>query len=236
MQEIVSTYQRNLDLDKAAGENVRTGKEAFSMKPSVRKELRRVNLTDEEMEELRQDCGYVQNEELRKKIFSLSLKRKKLEKLRIEKNWHPCPICGILCPPEESCCQSCSLQEKRRKREQIRKLLAELPWLRYPEIKKSIPCTPEMVDSVREDMLQKLASKVHLEDVDSLDACTIVMLYLHLPPQNLTEEIVRRTLYRLRNDLAKPKEFKPYKRYDVIPWGKKAGKKRRLPDVPSSRK
>ena len=235
VQEIVSTYRRNLDWDRNSGEQ-EMGEEDSSIKKSIRTELRQVNLTDEEMERLRQDCREVQNAELRKKIFSLSMKRKKLQKLRIKQNWHPCSRCGALCPPEENDCRFCSSKERKKEREQVRKMLAELPWLRYPEIRKSIPCTPEMVDSVRDDMIQRLASKVRLEDVDTLDASAIVMLYLHIPPEHLTEEIVQKTLYRLRNDLSKPKEFKPYKRYAVMPLGKKAGKRRNLPDVPSSRK
>ena len=112
--------------------------------------------------------------------------------------------------------------------EQIKKLLTELPWLRYPEIKKTISCTPGMVDSIRDSLIQQVASKVHLEDVDTLDAYTLVMLYLHIPPENITEELVRKTLYRLRNDLAKPKEFKPFR--------KSERKKERISGVSSSRK
>ena len=236
VQEIISTYQRNIDLEQKTGEQGKPGGEELLEKKSARTELRQVNLTDEEMEELRLGCSSVRDPELRKRLFSLSMKRKKLEKLKKRKEWHPCSGCGTLCPPEEACCPSCTMRNRRRMEEQIKKLLTELPWLRYPEIKKTISCTPGMVDSIRDSLIQQVASKVHLEDVDTLDAYTLVMLYLHIPPENITEELVRKTLYRLRNDLAKPKEFKPYKRYDVIPFRKSERKKERISGVSSSRK
>ena len=204
--------------------------------PSRRTELGRVNLTDEEVGKLRESSAKVQDEELRKRLFSLSLKRKKLERLRAEKKWHPCPLCGTLCPPEEEYCQFCSSKERSRVRGEIRSILMDLPWLRYQEIKKSVPCTPDLVDSVRWDLMRYFASKVRMEDSDSLDAQFLVMLYLHLPPDYLTEELVKRTLYRLRNDLARSGPFQSYKRYDVIPLGKKARRRGRNFRVPSSGK
>ena len=235
VREIVSTYKKKMkDADqKNQQKTYDTGSDEG---PSVRAELRRVNLTDEEIGKLRTSCQTVQNEEIRKKLFSLSIKRKKLEKLRKKKNWHPCPGCGVLCPPEEGYCAFCSLKERKKVRTQIRSILSELPWLRYPEIKKSVPCTPDIFESVRDEMLQRLASRVYLEDADSLDSHILVMLYLHVPPEQITDDMVKRTLYRLRNDLAKPKEFKPYKRYDIIPLGRKKGRKEEISHVPSSRK
>ena len=232
VREIVSTHQRNLDI---SGTSETENREMAPVEnSSPRMELRQVNLTEEELGELRDSCTQVQDEELRKKLFSLYLQRKKLEKLRKKKEWHPCSGCGILCPPEESYCQFCASKERDRIRSQIRNLLTELPWLRYHEVKKHVPCTLEMFQHVRDGMIQRLAAKVRLEDMDSLDAHVLVMLYLHVSPEQLTDEMIRRTLYRLRHDLAKPENFKPYRRYDVIPRGKKAGRKGRVSNVSPS--
>lgn len=229
VNEIVSTYRRDMEILENPESN--PGDNAVGANP--RKELLSVNLTNEELEELSGDCSGVIDEKLRKRLFSAAIKRKKLEKLRVQKGWHPCPGCGIMCSPDEEYCWSCSSRERADTRHRIRSILSELPWLRYSEIKETVPCTPDMVDSVRDEMIQRLASKVHLEDFDSLDAHVIVMLYLHIQPEYLTEEIVRRTLYKLRNDLAKPKDFKPTKRYDVIPLGKRP-RRRRETNVSSS--
>ena len=229
VNEIVSTYRR----DTSILENPESNLKDNGGKVNPRKELLGVNLTDEELENLSEDCAVVQDEKLRKRIFSTSIKRKKLDKLRVQKDWHPCPGCGALCSPDEECCWSCSYRERADARSRIRSILSELPWLRYNEIKETVSCTPDMVDSVRDEMIQRLASKVRLEDFESLDAHVIVMLYLHMQPEYLTEEIVRRTLYKLRNDLAKTTGFKPTKRYDIIPLGK-GPRRRRDTDVSSS--
>ena len=50
-------------------------------------------------------------------------------------------------------------------------------------------------------MLQKAARKVDPEKIDSIEAKTLVMMYRCIPPEQLTEEIITKTLHRLRNDL-----------------------------------
>ncbi|MBR3458445.1 MAG: hypothetical protein IKH16_09900, partial [Selenomonadaceae bacterium] len=99
---------------------------------------------------------------------------------------------------------------------------AGYPLARCGELQDYLPgITPYMVNSVRASMVQKLAAHVKLEDMGSMDANMLVMLYRCLPPEQLNEDVIRRTMYSLRKDLAKPTEFKPYKRYDVIRLGKK---------------
>ncbi len=238
VKEIISG-RRGYRMPEEGKQNLREDNGTFSAEETKsfhRRELSRVNLTDPEMQELRDSCTKVGNQELQKSMFSLSMKRKKLEKLRLEKKWHSCAGCGALCPPEDDFCVTCASRNRRGVRKQIRDLLWELPWLRYPEIKETVPCTPEMVKSVRDGMVQSLASRVHLEDQDSLDAHVLAMLYLGIPPERLTDELLKRTLYKLRFDLARPREFKPYKRYDVIPWGRKKKKKGMRDDVSSSGK
>lgn len=229
VNEIVSTYRRDMEILE--------NKESYSGdnggRVNPRKELLSVNITDDELVGLKGDCAYVQDEKLRKTLFSASIKRKKLEKLRVQKDWHPCPVCGAMCPPDEERCWSCLSRGRHEVRNRIRSILSELPWLRYNDIKDDVPCTPDIFDSVHDEMLQVLASKVRLEDYESLNAHIVVMLYMHMQPEYLTDKIVRKTLYRLRYDLAKPKEFKPTKRYDIIPLGK-GTRRRRGTNVSSS--
>ena len=129
----------------------------------------------------------------------------------------------MLCSPEEKLCSSCTIEERGKLRSKVRSLLKELPWLRHAEINKHIPCSPYLVNSIRAGMVQEMASKVTLEELDSLKAETLVMLYKCLPPEQLNHDVVARTIYSLRKDLARGKEFKPVRRYDIIPRGK--GKK-----------
>lgn len=198
------------------------------------REIERMNLSDPELSSVKDACSSVEDEELKKKIQLLLIKNKKLTKLKQSRNWHPCRDCGALCPDGASRCSICASRHEGEIRRAVRKLLQELPWLRYGELRGQIPeCTPYMVNSLRASMVQELAMTLKLEDYKTLGAKRLVMLHLCLPPEQLTEDLVKRTLYSFRRDLSRSGEFKPLKRYDYLPQKKrKAGG----PRVPSSGK
>ncbi len=202
------------------------------------KELCKVNLTDSELVLRKEQCSKVEDAELQKKLHILLLRQSKLTKFKKSRNWHVCKDCSALCPEGEQRCSICASRHEGEIRRAVRRILTELPWLRCGEIKEQVPeCTPYMVNSQRASMVQELAKNVKLEDADTIRAKRLVMLHLCLPPEHLTEDIVKRTLYNLRQDLSKPTEFKPLKRYDYLPRKhardkRKAGEKH----VPSSGK
>ncbi len=186
--------------------------------PVWRRILSGTNLTDEELTELRESLEKIGDEELRGKMLRLRIKQKKLEKWRREQGWHPCQDCGRLCEKEEVLCNRCRRRHRQELRTEIRKLLLDIPWARPAELKEYLPeITPYMVNNVRADMVQQLALKVSLEQSDSMDAQNLVMLYRCLPPEQLTEDILKRTLYSLKNNLSRPEGFKAHRRYDIIP-------------------
>ena len=193
-------------------------------KNTFKRYLSKYRLTKKETENLKKECLSVEDEKLRKKFYRLLLIRRKLEKWKKEQGWHACADCGVLCPKESSRCSVCHSRHEKNIREKVRSLLRDLPWLRYGEIRKQVPeCTPYLVNSIRASMVQKLAKSVELKEWESLVAKNLVMLYLCLPPEQLTEDILKRTVYRLRKDLSRSEEFRPVRRRDYI-TGRKAGK------------
>ena len=193
-------------------------------KITFKRTLLKINLSKEEMEGLKKECLSVEDGKLRKKFYRLLLIRQKLTKWKIEQGWHACVDCGVLCPKDSPRCGPCRRRHEEGIREGVRSLLRDLPWLRYGDIRKQVPeCTPYMVNSLRASMVQKLAKTVELTEWKSLAAKHLVMLYLCLPPEQLTEDLLKRTVYRLRKDLSQPKEFRPVRRRDYV-TGRKAGK------------
>lgn len=188
--------------------------------------LNKVNLSNSKIRKIEEECIFVEDDSLRKKMQNLLLKEEKLKALKEHKGWHSCADCDALCPEEEERCSICERRYREKIRRKVRRLLHELPWLRYGEILEQVPeCTPYLVNSTRASMVQEWAGKVKLKEVDSLAAKRLVMLYLCLPPEQLTEDVTRRTLYQLRRDLLKPEEFEPVKRYDYL----RKGRGRRVP-------
>lgn len=183
------------------------------------------NLTDDEMECMKRDCSSVEDEELAGRLYRLMISQKKLTKWKESQSWHPCSDCGTLCPREEERCNVCDRRHRAEVQRKVRHILQEIPWMRYGEIRKQVQeSTPYMVNSLRASMVQEMAKTVNFGDFESMSAKRLVMLHRCLPPEQLTEDVMRRTLYYLRKDLSKPREFKTVKRYDYIPRGRrKAG-------------
>lgn len=200
-------------------------REKENNKKTFKRVLLKMNLSEEEMEGLKRECLFVEDEQLRKKFFRLLLIQRKLTKWKIDQGWHTCLDCGALCPEESLRCSVCSSRYEEGIRERVRSVLRDLPWLRYGEIRKQVPeSTPYMVNSIRASMVQQLAKTVELKEWESLAAKQLVMLHLCLPPEQLTEDILKQTVYRLRKDLSQSEEFHPVRRRDYI-TGRKAGRR-----------
>lgn len=192
---------------------------------TLKRDIIKENLTDDEMECMKKECSSVEDEELAEHLYYLMIRQKKLMKWKESQSWHPCPDCGTLCPREEERCNVCDRRHRSEVRAKVRHILQEIPWMRYGEIRKQVQeSTPYMVNSLRASMVQEMAKTVDFGDFESMAAKRLVMLHRCLPPEQLTEEVMRRTLYYLRKDLSKPREFRTVKRYDYIPRGRrKAG-------------
>ena len=181
--------------------------------PNLGKVLQRVSLAEEEVATVKSSCAIIKDEKLRQQLERLYQKNMKLKKLEQKYEWQPCEKCGILCPPPEKYCHVCEREQREITEEQIRQLLADMPWARYADVYKYIPCSKEMVNRQRIRMLQKAARKVDPEKPDSIEAKTLVMLYRCIPPEQLTEEIITKTLHRLRNDLPQTNFKKGSRKY-----------------------
>lgn len=202
-----------------------------------RKILQTMTLTPEEQEACGECVSSVRDERLRKKLLALAKKRKKSEKARRALGEQPCPKCGRLFPGE-GVCPACARKERQEKRRSIRIYMRDLPWMRYADIKDHVPCTPAMVACERSRLVQELARRIEFGDWESLEAKTLVMLHRSLRPEQLTEDVVRRTLYDLRREMAEGTVFRPFpKRSEFM---KKASKRREKceeePHVSASRR
>ena len=111
-----------------------------------------------------------------------------------------CPRCGAL-SAGRSLCPSCERRERQEKRRHIRRLLLSQPWLRYHEINKAVPCSPDLAMAVRWELAQELSGRVITGDETSDDARRLAMLVASLTPEKLSAEKLHQILRRLRFDL-----------------------------------
>lgn len=143
-------------------------------------------------------------------------------KLKEKLGYQPCEHCGALVEPGERLCYDCYRKGREATMQAIRQVLSDMPWARIGDVKKHVPeCTTYMLNHERAAMVHTLCSRVMVGDDTSVDAMTLVMLYKCLSPQQLTQDVITRTIYELRFALVKPPDYHAPRRYDVIKLGKK---------------
>ena len=179
-----------------------------SEEDKIQSEIKRITLTENEFEEIKQNLAYLEDDELRENMIKASVSRLKLKKYRLSKNWHNCKMCNTLCPPEQTFCNICLQKRSEDLRYKITQILKEVPWSSYAdvinEIKKTMPdmeskCLPETVESVRTSLIQRISNSIDLNNQKQLSL--LVMLYTRRPADQLNQDIIDKTLYKLRYDL-----------------------------------
>lgn len=186
------------------------------------RERRQMPLSPAEMQAAEALGVEAEDQDIAKAAADLYRKHLQLQKLRQEKHYQNCPVCGRLMEPERILCSACAREKREQLTARVRQVLRDMPWARYPDVKEYVPeCSPKMVNEQRSIMVQKLAADVDVKDKTSIKAKNLVMLYRCLPPEQLTEDNITRALYDLRFDLHRPKDYKAPKRYEVIKLGRR---------------
>ncbi|SDZ90921.1 DciA family protein [Selenomonas ruminantium] len=186
------------------------------------RERRKMPLSPAEMQAAESLGAAASDGEIGRAISGLYRKHLQMQKLKLAKNYQKCSQCGRLMPPDAAICDDCSRKQRESITAAVRQVLRDMPWARYPEVKKYVPeATTKMVNEQRSIMVQKLAADTDVNDKTSIKAKTLVMLYRCLPPEQLNEDNITRALYALRFDMHRPKDYKTPKRYDVIKLGRR---------------
>ena len=174
----------------------------------VVKAVRSVELTDEELEEIEKSCACIEDDMLRETFLKTSISRAKSEKYKKNQGWHECPYCGLLCPPEQKICNRCKNLEYEILEKTIINILKEVPWATYAEIRSEIEksmshmveeCTPEKVENLRGTLVQQIAQTLDKKNQNRIKL--LVMLFKGVKPEELTDNLIAKTLYELRYDL-----------------------------------
>lgn len=174
-----------------------------SKKPDVGRELQKIRLSQQELAEIHRDCSHVANKELAASFEKLGQNFLRLRKYRQQIGWQLCQQenCQSQCPPGEKYCQSCQRKLRQARELRLQKLLYDMPWCKYGDIIQEENCTEQEFKAIRSNLIQRLAARVSYGDTTSVDAITLVMLYRSIPPEQLNEQVIQKTLYALRYDL-----------------------------------
>ena len=177
------------------------------------REIQRMDISDEKVSEISRDLDEVKDDELRKILLKIQINDEKFKKYRKNTKWHPCSKCNTLCPPEDQLCDSCKRNANIDRLKSIRRYLMDVPWARFCDIVKTIPCTAEEVNEQRIILMQILASKISSTNTDCMEATILTMLYKSVSPDKLTPELRQKTIEKFKYDFMDSFAMKNGKKY-----------------------
>ena len=175
--------------------------------------VKKIEPLEEERKTAESAVAEIEDEELRNAVSKAYAQNLALRRTRMKEKWHPCAVCGKIVPPDEKMCPFCEREKKEKTISAVSRLLIREPWLRVKEAAKIIGCSSDVVVESRSLLLQKMISRAKKEDEMGENAKALVMLFASVKPEELTEEVMKKYLKRLRFDLyseenAETKEMK----------------------------
>lgn len=166
-------------------------------------EMKDVVLTEEDLEKINSFCENIEDTALKEAMSKAYTARMKLNRLKKEKGFHPCPICHALTEPAEDLCTECRRQKDIRKYKRMRKIIEDEPWITYAEMNKRIPCEPEVFVHQWASLIQNLIFEVDVNDLENPKTKTLAMVYHRCTPDQVAknDHMVEKALKDLRNDI-----------------------------------
>ncbi|MCR5176070.1 MAG: DUF721 domain-containing protein [Anaerovibrio sp.] len=199
----INNFMGNYLISSIVFTNIRPSKiDEDDKSPSVDigKEIRKIDIGDEKLKKINDELSFVSDENLKKVLLKTRINNEKMKIFRIKNKWHKCKLCTSLCSPENELCDDCKRQERNKKNKKIRDFLLDMPWARYCDIVKEIPCTAEEVNEQKIILMQKIASRISHNNTDCMDMSTLVMLYKSVTPEMVNEQLRESTKKRFRFD------------------------------------
>lgn len=170
--------------------------------------LSKIELTTEEMTEIKTKLNSVPDEKLSRKLYSILAKDKKMNKWKEKEGWVRCDYCSTLHPKETENCMICQLKSEKNFNE-IEEVLIENPWLTYEEISNFFPSLAhsdynrirkELIIDFWQDIKEKIPQAINNKNNDrSTQEIKIliqnyVMLKRSIRPDKLNRNIIKEVI------------------------------------------
>ncbi len=138
---------------------------------------------------------------LRGKVKRLLGKEMALKKARQKLNWQPCKQCGVLRPPGEVMCSTCTAAARSVSRDAVRRVLRDAPWLSYEECSRYVECRRSDFNAVRDETADTMIKAVAHDENDRLGLLLLTMLLFGVQPRDVTGEMTVKTLEIVRRKI-----------------------------------
>lgn len=164
------------------------------------KELNKIMLSPQEILKSHQECSFISDEAIKKRILNVYQKNLKFNKYKKLQGWHECNNCETLCEDNEEYCKSCALIQRQNKMISIQRELNNVPWATYGEINKYIKCSAHEYIDAKVSLLQQIANSLGVIDESSLQAKTLTMLFNGARYEDLSPKLIRKTVTKFRRN------------------------------------
>jgi hypothetical protein len=141
----------------------------------------------------------VADDDIRRKLKRLLAKEATLRKARKQQSWQGCSRCGVLCPPKTALCSACTLADRNEAVAAVRRMLRDAPWLSYEECRPyAESCRLTDYRTAKAELIDVLLKQLNPELSDQFTIKILAMLFFEAKPQAVDQELIDKTLARIR--------------------------------------
>ena len=166
--------------------------------PNLDYYLDQITLDGSVKKEIEEKVSRIKDDALKRKMKSVLEKQKKLEQLKRAHGYHPCEECGSLCEKNETYCISCRRQKRKDKRQRIRRILLDAPFLTYAQLDQLQPCTNVEYQEEKADLIDLMARKLKSGDDSEMTKYLLTMLVTGMTPDVIKDETVAKIVLKFR--------------------------------------
>lgn len=141
--------------------------------------------------------GHVKKEALRPQFAEMMEEVLKIRKGELKDGYHPCSICGSLCPPASPICPACQRKLAKTKKNKVILILKENPHYTYQEVRTILPCEYSMYEEARDILIHRAKEKIFRKEAASEEKRKLLALLLHRPLTGITEKEAEEMLQKM---------------------------------------
>lgn len=130
--------------------------------------------------------GHVKKEAVRAPFAEMMEEVLKIRKGELADGYHPCSICGSLCPPDAPICPACRRKLARTKKNKVILILKENPHYTYQEVRAILPCDYSLYEEARDILIHRAKEKIFRKEAADEEKRKLLSLLLHRPLSDIT--------------------------------------------------
>ncbi|HJI30146.1 MAG TPA: DciA family protein [Veillonellaceae bacterium] len=132
--------------------------------------------------------SHVKKEAVRAPFAEMMEEVLKIRKGELADGYHPCSICGSLCPPDAPICPACRRKLDKTKKNKVILILKENPHYTYQQVRAILPCEYSLYEEARDILIHRAKEKIFRKEAADEEKRKLLSLLLHRPLSAITSK------------------------------------------------